>query len=117
MAQFWLAAEMLMLDCKQLPARNIGHLQIGCSAHESLMLLPCMCAGNEFCERLAYYGLATNLVTYLTHIMGVDAAAAAVQVGTWCALVGGCRQQREGGEWAARCSAAACTHRGTVDTC
>jgi hypothetical protein len=37
-------------------------------------------AGNEFCERLAYYGLATNLVTYLTHIMGVDAAAAAVQV-------------------------------------
>jgi dipeptide/tripeptide permease len=36
--------------------------------------------GNEFCERLAYYGLATNLVTYLTHIMGVDAAAAAIQV-------------------------------------
>lgn len=42
---------------------------------------PPLHVGNEFCERLAYYGLATNLVTYLTHIMGVDAAAAAVQVG------------------------------------
>uniref|UniRef100_A0A383WJ92 Major facilitator superfamily (MFS) profile domain-containing protein n=1 Tax=Tetradesmus obliquus TaxID=3088 RepID=A0A383WJ92_TETOB len=36
--------------------------------------------GNEFCERLAYYGLATNFVTYLTHIMGVDAATAAIEV-------------------------------------
>lgn len=27
---------------------------------------------NEFCERLAYYGLATNLVVYLTDIMGMD---------------------------------------------
>lgn len=49
-----------------------------CSPHPTD---PLSRSGNEFCERLAYYGLATNLVTYLTHIMGVDAAAAAVQVG------------------------------------
>ncbi|GBG00630.1 hypothetical protein Rsub_13284, partial [Raphidocelis subcapitata] len=36
--------------------------------------------GNELCERLAYYGLATNLITYLTRIMGIDAAAAAIAV-------------------------------------
>jgi dipeptide/tripeptide permease len=34
------------------------------------------------CCRLAYYGLATNFVTYLTHIMGVDAATAAIEVGS-----------------------------------
>lgn len=27
---------------------------------------------NEFCERLAYYGLATNLVVYLTDVMGME---------------------------------------------
>ncbi len=37
-------------------------------------------AGNEFCERLAFYGLATNLVTYITQVMGGDPAGAAIQV-------------------------------------
>lgn len=37
--------------------------------------------GNEFCERLAFYGLATNLVTYVTQVMGGDPATAAIQVG------------------------------------
>ncbi|MEW5301562.1 MAG: hypothetical protein WDW36_004415 [Sanguina aurantia] len=36
--------------------------------------------GNEFCERLAFYGLATNLVTYVTQVMGGDPATAAIQV-------------------------------------
>ncbi|GLC42322.1 hypothetical protein PLESTB_000659700 [Pleodorina starrii] len=36
--------------------------------------------GNEFCERLAYYGLATNLVMYITTVMGGDPADAAIQV-------------------------------------
>uniref|UniRef100_A0A7R9VQN8 Uncharacterized protein n=1 Tax=Chlamydomonas euryale TaxID=1486919 RepID=A0A7R9VQN8_9CHLO len=39
-----------------------------------------MLAGNEFCERLAYYGLATNLVTYITVVIGGDAGFAAVMV-------------------------------------
>ncbi|EFJ40034.1 hypothetical protein VOLCADRAFT_70090, partial [Volvox carteri f. nagariensis] len=37
-------------------------------------------SGNEFCERLAYYGLATNLVMYITTVMGGDPADAAIQV-------------------------------------
>ena len=36
--------------------------------------------GNEFCERLAFYGLSTNLVIYLTNVMGEDSGSAAVQV-------------------------------------
>ncbi|CAG9466836.1 unnamed protein product [Pedinophyceae sp. YPF-701] len=39
--------------------------------------------GNEFCERLAYYGLATNLVVYLTRMMGLDTGDAAFQVNLW----------------------------------
>jgi hypothetical protein len=37
-------------------------------------------AGNELCERLAYYGLATNLVTYITQVLGGDPAFAAILV-------------------------------------
>jgi hypothetical protein len=37
-------------------------------------------AGNELCERLAYYGLVTNMVTYLTRVMGSEPANAAVMV-------------------------------------
>ena len=36
--------------------------------------------GNEFCERLAFYGLSTNLVIYLTRVMGQEPGFAAVQV-------------------------------------
>ena len=36
-------------------------------------------AGQEFCERLAFYGLATNLVIYLQTVMGESASSAAVQ--------------------------------------
>ena len=36
--------------------------------------------GNEFCERLAFYGLSTNLVMYLTRVMGENSGFAAVQV-------------------------------------
>eukprot|EP00798_Chlamydomonas_sp_ICE-L_P031612 gene31612-6808_t len=34
--------------------------------------------GNELCERLAYYGLATNLVTYIGQNIGGDPAFAAI---------------------------------------
>ena len=40
--------------------------------------------GNEFCERLAFYGLSTNLVIYLTRVMGEDNGMAAMQVGGLC---------------------------------
>jgi dipeptide/tripeptide permease len=46
-----------------------------CTASFSYLL-----SGNEFCERLAFYGLATNLVTYITRVMGGDPATAAIQV-------------------------------------
>lgn len=50
-------------------------------------LKPCIIfiilSGNEFCERLAYYGLATNLVVYMTRVMGQDASSAAFHVNLW----------------------------------
>mmetsp|Transcript_13275 Transcript_13275/g.31436 ORF Transcript_13275/g.31436 Transcript_13275/m.31436 type:complete len:740 (+) Transcript_13275:102-2321(+) len=36
--------------------------------------------GNEFCERLAFYGLSTNLVVYLKDIMDFSSSNAAAQV-------------------------------------
>lgn len=39
--------------------------------------------GNECCERLAYYGISTNLVSYLTKKLHEGNAAAARNVTTW----------------------------------
>ncbi|XP_078161494.1 protein NRT1/ PTR FAMILY 8.3-like isoform X1 [Carex rostrata] len=39
--------------------------------------------GNECCERLAYYGISTNLVTYLTRKLHQGNASAASSVTTW----------------------------------
>ncbi|CAL9173121.1 unnamed protein product [Musa hybrid cultivar] len=39
--------------------------------------------GNECCERLAYYGIATNLVTYLKNKLHEGNASAARNVTTW----------------------------------
>lgn len=39
--------------------------------------------GNECCERLAYYGIATNLVSYLTQKLHQGNASAASTVTTW----------------------------------
>ncbi|XP_022990899.1 protein NRT1/ PTR FAMILY 8.3-like [Cucurbita maxima] len=39
--------------------------------------------GNEGCERLAYYGISTNLVTYLTNKLHQGNVAAARNVTTW----------------------------------
>ncbi|XP_077236245.1 protein NRT1/ PTR FAMILY 8.3-like [Tasmannia lanceolata] len=39
--------------------------------------------GTECCERLAYYGIATNLVTYLTNILHEGNVSAARNVTTW----------------------------------
>ncbi|KAI3426893.1 hypothetical protein D9Q98_006837 [Chlorella vulgaris] len=36
--------------------------------------------GNEFCERLAFYGLSTNLIIYMTRVMGEDNGFAAIQL-------------------------------------
>ncbi|PSC75608.1 NRT1 PTR FAMILY -like [Micractinium conductrix] len=36
--------------------------------------------GNEFCERLAFYGLSTNMIIYLTKVMGEDNGFAAIQL-------------------------------------
>ncbi len=37
-------------------------------------------AGNELCERMAYYGITFNLIVYLTSKLGVDNAQASSQV-------------------------------------
>lgn len=37
-------------------------------------------AGNEFCERLAFYGLAANLSIYLIEVMHLSDSAASIQV-------------------------------------
>lgn len=39
--------------------------------------------GNECCERLAYYGIATNLVTYLSHELHQNPSTAANNVTNW----------------------------------
>ena len=39
--------------------------------------------GNEFCERLAYYGIATNIVTYLTNQLNYSNSQAASFVNIW----------------------------------
>lgn len=39
--------------------------------------------GNECCERLAYYGMSTNLVNYLGERFNQGNAAAAKSVTTW----------------------------------
>ncbi|KAK9822864.1 hypothetical protein WJX81_005939 [Elliptochloris bilobata] len=36
--------------------------------------------GNEFCERLAYYGLSTNLIIYMTRVMRYSPAFASAQL-------------------------------------
>ncbi|RMZ54186.1 hypothetical protein APUTEX25_005342, partial [Auxenochlorella protothecoides] len=49
--------------------------------HRSTLLTVCpFILGNEFCERLAYYGLSTNLILYLTRVMGEESGHAALQV-------------------------------------
>lgn len=40
-------------------------------------------SGNECCERLAYYGISTNLVSYLTKKLHEGNAEAARNVTTW----------------------------------
>ncbi|KAL4858298.1 Protein NRT1/ PTR FAMILY 8.1 [Chlorella vulgaris] len=37
----------------------------------------------EFCERLTYYGIATNIITYLTGVLGMSNSSAASAVNAW----------------------------------
>jgi hypothetical protein len=38
---------------------------------------------NEMCERLAYYGIATNIITYLTGKLGQSNSSSAAAVNAW----------------------------------
>ena len=44
------------------------------------------CLANECCERLAYYGISMNLVTYMTTILHLGNAAAATNVNNWTGI-------------------------------
>ena len=56
-------------------------------ARESKLLRVCsFILGNEACERLAYYGLSTNLIVYLTTVLGFNSAVAAQQVNLWSGM-------------------------------
>lgn len=46
-------------------------------------LFPVLCSGNEICERLAFYGVNTNLVSYLTQKLHEGNVSAARMVSTW----------------------------------
>lgn len=37
----------------------------------------------ELCERLAYYGIATNIITYVTGVLGYTSSAASSAVMAW----------------------------------
>lgn len=68
---------MVMGDSEQHVEGNVAT-----ERHRSSTLLT-VCPfilGNEFCERLAFYGLSTNLIIYLNRVMGEDSGFAAVQV-------------------------------------
>ncbi|MCO5567406.1 hypothetical protein L7F22_021096 [Adiantum nelumboides] len=49
----------------------------------ALKLAPTKSPTNECCERLAYYGINTNLVTYLTTVLKQGNATAASSVNNW----------------------------------
>ncbi|KAK9806330.1 hypothetical protein WJX72_010466 [[Myrmecia] bisecta] len=65
-------AEAPLLDAPQDPEPR---------KQRSTLLTVCpFILGNEFCERLAFYGLSTNLVIYLTTVMGARPANAATNL-------------------------------------
>jgi peptide/histidine transporter 3/4 len=41
------------------------------------------CSGIEIGERLAFYGMSANLVTYLTHVLHEGTAVSAKNVNNW----------------------------------
>ena len=55
--------------------------------HPSKLLRVCsFILGNELCERLAYYGLSTNLIVYFTVVIGLSKPVAAQQVNIWSGM-------------------------------
>ena len=62
------------------PLLGEGHTRTAGRRRSTLLSVCPFILANEFCERLAFYGLSTNLVIYLTRVMGEDAGFAAVQV-------------------------------------
>ncbi|CAN6295859.1 unnamed protein product [Urochloa humidicola] len=66
------------VDIKGRPApKNFSTTVAEKADFASNHIIICSVGGNEFCERLAYYGIARNLVTYLKvklHLGNLEAA-------------------------------------------
>lgn len=81
-----IAAHMYNIHrCNYIIANALTACVLACSLPQPLppphAAPPLHPTGNELCERLAYYGLSTNLIVYLTTVLGVSNAGASAQVG------------------------------------
>ncbi|KAL9269822.1 NRT1/ PTR FAMILY 5.10-like protein [Drosera capensis] len=65
------------VDYKNRPALRVSH-----GGWRSALFI----VGVEVAERIAYYGIASNLISYLTGPLGQSTAAAAANVNTWAGV-------------------------------
>ncbi|XP_047976425.1 protein NRT1/ PTR FAMILY 5.10-like [Salvia hispanica] len=63
--------------CVDFKGRRVLHSKSGCWKSASFII------GVEMAERFAYYGISSNMVTYLTGPLGQSTAAAAANVNAW----------------------------------
>ncbi|RYR26774.1 hypothetical protein Ahy_B02g061075 [Arachis hypogaea] len=74
---------------KDLPTRKKPEVKRRAVEFDDLKMLKKLMAGNECCQRLAYYGMmSTNLVNYLHDRFGLGNGAAANAVTTWWGDIG-----------------------------
>ena len=91
--ELWIIVEILLLELKQEHGELVLIFWVIPFVFFLLLLLPLwiwfdliwffVWIGNEFCERLAYYGMSSNLVLYFKHHLNQDSATASKNVNNW----------------------------------